>query len=413
MMYLKGSGNDDVITVNQSAGGLRATINGVQGAVLFPTSRVVIFGLAGDDFLLINGTTLPGTIDGGPDDDIILGGNGPDVLFGRGGDDTIYGRDGDDTIYGGSGDDTLKSNGGIGFLFGEGNSDKLTGNGILVGGNGGDKLNGTGARNLLIGGDNADLLTGATANQGDIIIAGITSYDSDLVALKAIRNEWKESTPVNGRIDHLNSTTPGGLNAPYYLNMNSVFLDNAPDTIVNFGSTNPTRNDWIFRSPSDIKVTPTRYCSYDSQFSPCMMSAVASGSGNQDAARFNSDQPSDVNGDGVTTPLDALLVINYLNSLSQSPQESGPTVLPFVDTNDDGTISPLDALLVINRLNRPPRIDPDTLPEEEFLEGDVDQVFKLLAEGEADLESVWAGGDAELEASTHEVYFGSTKRRRR
>lgn len=413
MLYVKGSGNDDVIAVNQNAGGLRATINGVQGAVLFPTSRVVIFGLAGDDDLRINGTTMLGYIDGGPDDDTIRGGNGPDLLFGRGGDDTIYGRNGDDTIYGGSGDDTLESNAGIGYLFGEGNSDTLTGNGILVGGNGSDEINGTGARNVLIGGNGGDLLTGANANQGDIIIAGITIYDADLVALQAIRNEWKEPTPVNSRIDHLNGSTPGGLNVPYYLNVNSVFNDNASDTIVNFGSTNATRNDWIFRSPNDIKVNPPGIVVTILNSPPAMMSVQSFGSSDLESTRFNSDQPSDVDGDGITTPLDVLMVINYLNNLSQPPEESGPSVNAFLDTDDDGTISPLDALLVINRLNRSSSFAPDDLPDEEAHSGNVDDVFKLLGEGEADSMNLWVGDETDKESSIFDTSIGITKRRRR
>ena len=91
MLTVSGSGSDDTISVQSNAGGLRATINGVQGPTVSPTSRVVIFGLNGDDDLRINGTNLPGTIDGGPGDDTIRGGNGPDLLFGRNGNDTLFG----------------------------------------------------------------------------------------------------------------------------------------------------------------------------------------------------------------------------------------------------------------------------------------------------------------------------------
>lgn len=58
--------------------------------------------------------------------------------------------------------------------------------------------------------------------------------------------------------------------------------------------------------------------------------------------------PLDVNGDGLISPLDALLVINALessrpgNGTRQDPQP--------LDVNLDGSVSPLDALLVINRL---------------------------------------------------------------
>jgi hypothetical protein len=63
--------------------------------------------------------------------------------------------------------------------------------------------------------------------------------------------------------------------------------------------------------------------------------------------------PLDVNDDGSISPLDALIVINYLNNggSSQAPQAlSGG---PYMDVNADTFISPLDALLVINHLNNP------------------------------------------------------------
>lgn len=57
---------------------------------------------------------------------------------------------------------------------------------------------------------------------------------------------------------------------------------------------------------------------------------------------------SDVNGDGKVTPVDALQVINALQS-----QNKGGVVedLSSVDVNKDGVLSPRDALGVINQLN--------------------------------------------------------------
>ena len=59
----------------------------------------------------------------------------------------------------------------------------------------------------------------------------------------------------------------------------------------------------------------------------------------------------DVNANGIINPLDALIVINYLNT-------NGPGALPasytgpyYLDVNGDGLVSPLDALGVINYLN--------------------------------------------------------------
>ncbi len=69
----------------------------------------------------------------------------------------------------------------------------------------------------------------------------------------------------------------------------------------------------------------------------------------------------DVDNSGAVTPLDALLVINFLNRggeidvnvLEQAgmfQNNSGP----FVDVNGSGLIQPIDALLVINALNQKP-----------------------------------------------------------
>ena len=57
--------------------------------------------------------------------------------------------------------------------------------------------------------------------------------------------------------------------------------------------------------------------------------------------------PLDTNGDGIVSPRDVLLVVNWLNADSSS--ESGANNL---DTNCDGHISPIDALAVINHLNQ-------------------------------------------------------------
>lgn len=62
----------------------------------------------------------------------------------------------------------------------------------------------------------------------------------------------------------------------------------------------------------------------------------------------NLDNPTDVNNDAITSPIDALLVINTINSGA-----SVDGLTHMCDTNDDGAISAVDALLVINRLNQP------------------------------------------------------------
>lgn len=60
----------------------------------------------------------------------------------------------------------------------------------------------------------------------------------------------------------------------------------------------------------------------------------------------------DVNGDGYVSPIDVLLINNYLNAgnPSQLPAQR-TTGNYFYDTNGDGYVSPIDSLLVINYIN--------------------------------------------------------------
>ncbi|MCA9121339.1 MAG: tandem-95 repeat protein [Planctomycetaceae bacterium] len=60
-------------------------------------------------------------------------------------------------------------------------------------------------------------------------------------------------------------------------------------------------------------------------------------------------EPSDVTGDGIVSPLDALVIVNVLNS--KGSHELGSSEIDaFIDVDGNGFVSPLDVLLVINRL---------------------------------------------------------------
>lgn len=67
----------------------------------------------------------------------------------------------------------------------------------------------------------------------------------------------------------------------------------------------------------------------------------------------NPQMALDVDGDGIVSPLDALLVVNELNARGSRILTSTmrTTSGPFFDTSDDRQITPLDALLIINHLN--------------------------------------------------------------
>ncbi|MDG2382457.1 MAG: dockerin type I domain-containing protein, partial [Pirellulaceae bacterium] len=68
----------------------------------------------------------------------------------------------------------------------------------------------------------------------------------------------------------------------------------------------------------------------------------------------NETTPEDVNRDQLITPLDALILINQLNSTGSYPLVgSADTVSFYYDTNNDDYLTPIDVLKVINYLNRP------------------------------------------------------------
>ena len=64
--------------------------------------------------------------------------------------------------------------------------------------------------------------------------------------------------------------------------------------------------------------------------------------------------PTDTDGDGDTTPIDALAVLNTLRRVSTGGDDADgeTTPAPWMDVNADGRVSPLDALAVLNHLRR-------------------------------------------------------------
>ncbi len=73
----------------------------------------------------------------------------------------------------------------------------------------------------------------------------------------------------------------------------------------------------------------------------------------KDETPYHNDQnPMDVDGDGYVTPLDPLIIINYINSHGSGPitQGEGESGIDL-DVDGDGHVSPLDILIVINAIN--------------------------------------------------------------
>ncbi len=65
----------------------------------------------------------------------------------------------------------------------------------------------------------------------------------------------------------------------------------------------------------------------------------------------NDENPYDVDRSGRVTSLDALLVINYLNTYGPGPVGQGDPGFGY-DVNGDGFVTALDALLILNEMNR-------------------------------------------------------------
>ena len=66
----------------------------------------------------------------------------------------------------------------------------------------------------------------------------------------------------------------------------------------------------------------------------------------------NADRPTDVSGDSSTSAIDALIMIDFLNTIGAfriPPNEASE--FGFVDVNNDGSVSAIDALIVIDELN--------------------------------------------------------------
>lgn len=106
----------------------------VVGVGAFVTPGAFGFAPGPPTGLLLLGTDLAETLEGGAEDDVICAYGGDDTASGKGGDDAIAGGDGADTITDGSGDD---------YLYGEAGQDDITagaGSDYLSGGDDFDEL---------------------------------------------------------------------------------------------------------------------------------------------------------------------------------------------------------------------------------------------------------------------------------
>jgi len=163
-------------------------------------SRVVVFGLAGNDRITMT-ATLPTSamFDGGAGNDILSSGAGSDVLIGGPGNDQADGRAGRDIVIGGTG------------------SDRITGD------------------------------RGKSTTSGDdIVIGGSTAYDANDAALAAILAEWTSNLTFVQRVGRLLA----GVGAPP-LNLATVLDDMVLDQLRDDSALN-----WFFAGVVDQLIPP-------------------------------------------------------------------------------------------------------------------------------------------------------------
>ncbi|MCA9008093.1 MAG: metallophosphoesterase, partial [Planctomycetaceae bacterium] len=112
VLTVSGTPLDDTITVFDDAGIIKINASGSvidTGLLIATVTAVTISGLGGDDTLQLDsslGTNRPGTLLGGPGNDILIGGLSSDILMGEQGIDTLEGGAGTDALDGGPGNDT-------------------------------------------------------------------------------------------------------------------------------------------------------------------------------------------------------------------------------------------------------------------------------------------------------------------
>jgi autotransporter-associated beta strand protein len=196
-LVVGGTTGSDLILLTRHQGNVRVSINGSSQGLFAPTGRIIVYGQAGNDAILLAGSI--------PQDAWIYGGAGNDLLMGGAGNNVLLGEEGDDALFGTSG------------------------------------------RNLMIGGVGSDLLFGRPGD--DILIGGATAFDANEAALLAIMAEWTSAADYQTRVDHLRGTTPGGLNGDVVLDATTVFDDLAVDVL--HGSAGL---DWFFAGLGDLIV---------------------------------------------------------------------------------------------------------------------------------------------------------------
>ncbi|MEG4010063.1 choice-of-anchor Q domain-containing protein [Microcoleus sp. Pol1C5] len=118
------------------------------------------------------------TLEGTPNNDVLIGFPGSNSLSGKQGDDTLFGAEEDDQIFGNQGKDYILGNQGNDTLYGGKDSDLIQGGeneDWVFGDNGNDTLEGGQGNDLVRGGKENDLLSG---NEGNDVLFGDSGADT-------------------------------------------------------------------------------------------------------------------------------------------------------------------------------------------------------------------------------------------
>ena len=118
------------------------------------------------------------TLEGTPNNDVLIGFPGSNSLSGKQGDDTLFGAEGEDKIFGNQGNDYILGNQANDTLYGGKDSDLVQGNANedwVFGDNGNDTLEGGQGNDFVRGGKENDLLSG---NEGNDVLFGDSGADT-------------------------------------------------------------------------------------------------------------------------------------------------------------------------------------------------------------------------------------------
>lgn len=202
-LVISGTSGNDVIRVREFDSALQVSMNNVNMGSYTGIERLVINAGNGNDTVIVEDTVTVNAV--------ISGGKGNDTITGGAGHDIILGDEGNDILGGG-----------------------IFGRDVIIGGDGGDQIN-------------IDPSTSSSSfTDGDLMIAGISRYETEQSNLYAIHTEWISSNPFATRVNNLKNGV-GGLPI---LNSSTVMNDFDLDELFSTPG-----QDWFLFTPAQDLVT--------------------------------------------------------------------------------------------------------------------------------------------------------------